>query len=341
LTATQTITVNPAQGTVFTVADPALSGKQALVIQGTSGNDTVAVVPGKTAGIYLVTLNGGTVQTFTGVTGRILAFGLDGNDSILLKSTVKAPALLVAGSGNTTLTGGAGKDTLVAGAGDDSLDGGRGVNTLVASGDVDFTLKGGTSRADGSLTGLGTDVLVRSHIQLAQLTLTGPDSHTIDATAFAGKETLTAGSGDDVLKAGAGNDVLVGGTGNDSLVGGAGKSLLIAGSGAATALVGGTRADLLIAGSTNFDHNLDALNAIMAEWTSASSYTLRLAHLMNTTPGGKNGSTFLTPATVHDNTSQDTLIGGLGQDWFWARQTGDSLPDVVTTGKLAETVTVL
>jgi Ca2+-binding RTX toxin-like protein len=118
-------------------------------------------------------------------------------------------------------------------------------------------------------------------------------------------------------------DLLIGGAGSDSLVGGSG-------------------ADLLIAGSTNFDHDFAALNAIMAEWTSANSYADRLKHLLGTTPGGMNGSTVLKPGvTVHDDGAPDTLGGGSGQDWFLARVPGDKVKDQVTGGPMAETVTPL
>ena len=271
---TNTISLTPASG-IRVVADPVLTGKQDLVIQGTSGNDVVTVAPGKVAGTYQAALNGPALS-FTGVTGRILAFGLGGNDNISLSSTVKLPALLVVGNGNNTLLGGAGNDTILAGSGSNKIDGGLGVNTLVESGNVDFKLVGGTTKINGTLTkGTSTDTLVLNHIQQVQLSLIGPDSHKIDGSGFAGLETLMGGTGNDTLIAGIGNDVLVGGSGNDVLMGGTGKNLLIAGGGADN-VVGGTNQDLIIGGSTTYDNNLTALAAIMAEWTSADTYAVRI-----------------------------------------------------------------
>jgi len=308
--------------------DPSLPGKQALFIQGGNGNDVITVAPGKVAHSFVVTIDASPAQTITGVTGSIVVYGLVGNDQITLNSKITAPAFLSGGAGNDTLTGGSG------------------VNTLVESGPVDFVLVGGTSKVNGSLTKgtMGTDTLVRNHIQQAQLTITGSVGHTIDATGFTGNATLMGGAGNDILKAGTGNTVLVGGGGNDQLFGSAlphaGRALLIGGAGSDT-LVGGSNSDLLIAGSTDFDTNLVALNAIMAEWTSTSSYATRIKYLMGTLTRGKNGSMLLTASTVHDDGGKDVLTGGGGQDWFWANLSEDTITDLVTTGRLAETVTPL
>ncbi len=324
MTPVKTINLTPQTG-AFVVSDPVLSGKQDLVVQGTAGiGDTITVAPGKGTGAYAVTING-TVTNVTGVTGRILAFDLTnptGNNSITFSSTVKLPGLLEVGNGNNTLVGGAGNDTLVAGSGSNKLDGGAGVNTLVESGNVDFTLVGGTTKASGSLTkGSSKDTLVLNHITQVQLSLTGPGSHTINGSAFSGPETLMGGSGNDTLMSGSGNDVLVGGSGNDSLVAGTGKDLLIAGGGA-DSLKAGSGGDLLIGGSTVYDNNLAALNAIMAEWTSADVYAVKIKKLMGTIKGGKNGNVLLTVTgtspSVTNNHQASTLSGGAGLDWFFA-----------------------
>jgi hypothetical protein len=314
--ATQTIALT-AQTGVFTVADPILTGKQDLVIQGTAaGNDVVIVAPGKGAGVYTVTFNG-NAQSVSKITGRILGFDPAGNNSITLSSKVRLSAYLVVGNGNNTLMGGAGNDTLVAGTGSNTIDGGAGTNTLIESGDIDFKLVGGTTRVNGTLTkGSASDTLVRNHIQKVELSLTGSDAHTIDGTGFSGLETLLGSSGNDTLLAGKGNDVLVGGAGSDRLVGGAGKDLLISGGGADT-LTAGTGADLMIGGSTVYDSKVAALNAIMAEWTSGDSYAVKIKRLMGTEKKGRNGSTMLTTSTVVYDGEASTLIGGKGQDWFW------------------------
>jgi VCBS repeat-containing protein len=63
--------------------------------------------------------NGGTIKSFAGQTNDVIAFGLNGNDTI------------TGGSGNDVLVGGKGNDILNGGAGSDTLFGGAGADTFV------------------------------------------------------------------------------------------------------------------------------------------------------------------------------------------------------------------
>ena len=103
----------------------------------------------------------------------------------------------------------------------------------------------------------------------------------------AGSDTLIGGNGNDTLVGGDDCDLLIGRHGSDLLIGGAGMDLIIGDSGS----------DILIAGATSFDENLDALDDIMAEWTSNHSFAQRVANLtqLGLNPGfnGYNGDTFL------------------------------------------------
>src|SRR5207248_2687306 len=156
------------------------------------------------------------------------------------------------------------------------LAGGLGTDTVVESGNVNFVL------TNSSLTGPGQDTL--SSIEQASLT-GGVGNNVLNASAFtAGSVTLDGGAGNDTLHGGAGNDVLIGGPGDDNLQGGAGRDILIGGLGA-DRLVGQEGDDILIGGTTVYDdlsnpQNLQALNAILAEWTSADSYELREASII-------------------------------------------------------------
>src|SRR5262249_51188280 len=124
------------------------------------------------------------------------------------------------------------------------------------------------------------------------------------------------GEGDDVLQAGGGSAVLVGGAGQDQISGGLAANILIGGQEADT-LKAGSAGDILIAGFTNFDANQAALKAIQAEWTRTdASYAQRIADL--SAGGGNNGAYVLNNATVHDDGSRDSLIGGAALDWFFA-----------------------
>ena len=90
---------------------------------------------------------------------------------------------------------------------------------------------------------------------------------------------------------------------------------------------------------------LAALLAIMAEWDRAGvSYSTRVSHLLGGGRGknagsGLNGSYFLNSTTVHDDASIDTLAGGPGNDWFFARTNGMSGKDTITDSVRGETVT--
>jgi hypothetical protein len=148
-----------------------------------------------------------------------------------------------------------------------------------------------------------------------------------DDIAVANQVTLPAllfgGDGDDVLHGGGGNAVLVGGAGYNVLLGGSGRSVLIGGSGT-NVLVGQSGDDLLIAGTTSFDNNVAGLLAVLAEWSSDRDYLTRIANLTGTGSGADfasrlNGDYFLLAGqTVFADAGGSTLVGGPGQDWFFA-----------------------
>jgi RHS repeat-associated protein len=140
--------------------------------------------------------------------------------------------------------------------------------------------------------------------------LTVDDSVTLPAVLF-------GGDGDNHLRAGSGPSVLVGGAGHNVLDGGDGRDLLIGGSGPATLRADG--GSILLGGTTDFDNDVAALCALLAEWgRTDEDYQTRVDHLRGSTPGARNGAFFLTAATVHDNGVTDLLVGGDGLDWFFA-----------------------
>ena len=131
-------------------------------------------------------------------------------------------------------------------------------------------------------------------INIADLTVSasaGRPTEKIDATAFSGAAELSAtgtvnailygdSDGYDTLAAaGSGNDILIGYAGHDSLTdSGSGRNILI-GSGAGGDDLTGNGNDILVSGTTSFDSDnsasIAALDAILAEWTSTVSYTLK------------------------------------------------------------------
>jgi len=90
-----------------------------------------------------------------------------------------------------------------------------GTDTVVTSQDADMTL------TDSTLSFSSVSIAL-SGINRAHLTLSTSTGHTIDASGFSGRATLTGNTGADTLIGGSGDDVLTGGGGDDTLTGGAG-----------------------------------------------------------------------------------------------------------------------
>jgi Ca2+-binding RTX toxin-like protein len=123
---------------------------------------------------------------------------------------------------------------------------------------------------------------------------------------------------------GSGHDILIGNHLANRLEGRGGFDVLIGGD-AVDVLLGGAGEDILIGGTTLFDMDPAALQAIHAEWTSGRSYVTRIDNLRGVANVGPrlNGNIFLTTGptgTVQDDGDADTLTGGLGTDWFFARR---------------------
>jgi hypothetical protein len=99
----------------------------------------------------------------------------------------------------------------------------------------------------------------------------------------------------------------------------------------ADVLNGGGGDDILIGCQTAYDNDVAALSAVMSEWRSNGAYTTRVGHLTGPT-GGLNGTTFLNSSTVFDDGISDTMTGGTGLDWFFARLGSDVITDLNSGG---------
>jgi RTX calcium-binding nonapeptide repeat (4 copies) len=150
-------------------------GTGLLSVTGDNGNDSITVNrdPADPAGQILINNGAISVQggqpTLTNTT-EIDVFGGAGNDTISLDNVAPPagqalpPAHLFGGSGNDTLTGGAGADQLFGDDGNDTLNGSDGNDTLnggigndsLNGGDGDDTLNGGAGN-DTVVGGKGTD----------------------------------------------------------------------------------------------------------------------------------------------------------------------------------------
>lgn len=138
------------------IADPEDPTRTALLVYGTAGNDQIAFMPTATGGQIRVVHNGVAIGTFS-PTGRIIAFGLAGNDDIKLHTSLSIRAEFHGGDGNDRMMGGLGPDLLLGDAGDDQLQGnegrdlligGTGSDVLYAGADDDLLIAGRTSHDD-------------------------------------------------------------------------------------------------------------------------------------------------------------------------------------------------
>jgi hypothetical protein len=128
---------------------------------------------------------------------------------------------------------------------------------------------------------------------------------------------LFGGAGNDVLRGGRGNDVLSGGDGADQLYGDRGRDLLFGGL-ALDSLDGGQDDDILISGTSTYETHELALAAIMAEWTSSRTFSVRKQNLIDGTGSATrlNDDYFLVlGSTVSNDNQNDTITGGQGNNW--------------------------
>jgi Ca2+-binding RTX toxin-like protein len=132
-----------------------------LTVNGTPGNDTIAVF-NDNAGNYTVTENGLSPESFSIPSVQsIMAFGFGGNDQILVKRGVNAPASLYGGAGNDTLLGRNGHDYLNGGTSNDSIQGLNGNDTLYGGQGFDtLTVMGSLGGANLLQEGQGAAMLL-------------------------------------------------------------------------------------------------------------------------------------------------------------------------------------
>ena len=140
LTATATVTVTVGSG-VGVGKDPVDSSITDLDIVGTNASETIKVVYGGSQGKATVFFGSTNKGTFN-FSGRILVFGLDGNDTITIDSKITRSAFVFGGNGNDTITGGGGNDVLLGGVGNDKMIGGDGRDILLGDDGKD-NLNGG------------------------------------------------------------------------------------------------------------------------------------------------------------------------------------------------------
>jgi len=278
----------------FTLANGAgVSGK----IDGGAGIDTLkyAYTSAVTVNLATSTATGvGSIANLEGMVG-----GSSTSDTLVGPNTVNAWTVSAANTGKVNaftfsgvenLTGGSANDNFVLGkaigvAG--HIDGGAGLNMLDYAA---YATAVNVNLATGTATNIGQGV---SNITVVR-----------------------GGSSNDFIVGDGGNDILIGGAGNDTLTAGGGRDLLFGGLGA-DILNGGSGESILISGTTKFDTNLASIDSLLAYWSRTDlTNSARVAALR---AGSVAGIPALNASNVLNDTSADTLNGGAGLDWFFAK----------------------
>lgn len=230
----------------------------------------------------------------SGWTGNDLLAGGVGNDTLLggdgddRLSGEDGDDQLEGGSGNDWLSGWIGNDALFGGSGHDIIIGGEGDDFL--SGEEGSDDLYGDSGHDWLLGGIGNDKL---------------EGNT-------GNDFLFGADGDDWLDGSNGHDLLDGGPGGDRLIGGDNNDVLIGGSGVDD-LNGNAGDDLLLGGTTTYDGDSDAYQALRFEWSSAQPYETRVQRIED----DAFAAWLESEETVFDDGVVDVLTGSDGRDWYF------------------------
>jgi hypothetical protein len=176
-----------------------------------------------------------------------------------------------------------------------------------------FILATATSLSSQTRTTLATITAAVTSVQIDALDGNDAVWSLVNLPSF-----VFGGRGNDTLLGGPNRNALIGGDGNDTITGNTNRDILFGGLGADT-LLGGSGEDLLVAGQVTHETSIEALDAILAEWSSTSTtYANRVKNLTNVTPAAsrKNRNFFLTSATITDDNLSDSLTGQAGTDWY-------------------------
>ena len=241
-----------------------------LTVRGTSAANNMKVT---LSGANLIAEVDGKTKSFaaSGVS-KIRVIGGDGNDTILIGSTVDKPSRLDGGNGNDTMTASSGKDTLYGDAGNDALKAGSGDDFLDGGSGSD-KISGGSGRDIASYQSRAKAVIVSIDDSANDGEANERDNVRFDIENVyggSGGDTLVGSTdanhfrgyaGNDVLKGGAGNDTLDGGTGRDKLSGESGDDRLFARDSAIDTVSGGSGTDRAQVDKTDVRKDVETLLA--------------------------------------------------------------------------------
>ena len=295
----------------FTLANGAgVSGK----IDGGVGTDTLNTsTTSVTVNLFTASATGAAsianFESFSGSTNTsdtLIGPNAANTWTVSTANSGKLNATMFAGFEN--LTGGSLNDNFVLGksvgvAG--HIDGGAGINMLDYAA---YTTAVAVNLNTGTATGVGRGV---NNIRVVR-----------------------GGSAADTITGDGNNDALIGGAGNDILTAGSGHNLLFGGLGADT-INGGSGENIMFNGTTNFDANIATIDNLLAYWSRTDiDYNTRVAALR---AGTAVGSPKLNSTTVLNDTSVNTLNGGSGLDWYFAKLAGTT-KDTITNQVTGEQV---
>lgn len=190
---------------ITTQRDPMDSSKIAVVVQGSTSDDHIDIVPAASGAIRVVA--DGTSSAALRPTGHIYVFGSTGDDRLVVAPGVTRSVVLFGGPGNDYLQGGSGGDLLVGGDGNDRLHGSAGSDVLVGGNGSDL-LEGGA----GSDLLVGDDAYTQQFTPLARVLSAWSSTRSYDARTGALAGRLNAAS---LTHDNAAADRLLGGSGRD------------------------------------------------------------------------------------------------------------------------------
>lgn len=146
--ASASASLTPSENLVTTITDPELAGKKSALIVGTSGADSITVTGSGTT--FRVVINGRTVS-LAGVNGRVLAFGLAGNDTIDMP-TIAIASASYGGDGDDIIRAGSAADRIFGENGADLLAGGLGADLINGGADNDLMFDGSVAPKTASVS---------------------------------------------------------------------------------------------------------------------------------------------------------------------------------------------
>ena len=110
------------------------------IATGTAGGDQIHIVSGST----IIEINGVIAATIPdGEIDDVVVLGGDGDDEIVVESTISLSMELLGGQGDDTITGGGGDNVIDGGDGNDTITGGTAGNTLIGGAGDDTLVDGG------------------------------------------------------------------------------------------------------------------------------------------------------------------------------------------------------